>query len=97
MSFATLFPLGVLQLYQSVKAGYVEARSLEFLTTGMTVWIEWVRLPGDLLFIIGTIPIILMAWKAVRGRSRIPATEGETASLFVESTGRTAPAAGGAE
>ena len=30
MSFATLFPLGVLQLYHSVKAGYVEARSLEF-------------------------------------------------------------------
>jgi len=84
MSFATLFPLGVLQLYHSVKAGYVEARSLEFLTTGMNVWIEWVRLPGDLLFIAGTIPILFMAWRAVRGAARLPVTQGEAASLFME-------------
>jgi len=84
MSFATLFPLGVLQLYHSVKAGYVEARSLEFLTTGMNVWIEWVRLPGDLVFIAGTLPILYLAWNAVRGAKRVPATQGETVSLFQE-------------
>jgi nitric oxide reductase subunit B len=93
MSFATLFPLGVLQLYHSVKAGYVEARSLEFLTTGMNVWIEWVRLPGDLLFIAGTIPVILLAWRGVRGSSKVPATEGEAASLFIDVTSGTEPAA----
>ena len=32
MCFATLFPLGILQLYESVNVGYFEARSLEFLT-----------------------------------------------------------------
>jgi nitric oxide reductase subunit B len=84
MSFATLFPLGVLQLYHSVSAGYVEARSLEFLTTGMAVWIEWMRLPGDLVFIAGTFPLLWMAWSAIRYRSRIPRSEGESASLFVE-------------
>jgi nitric oxide reductase subunit B len=84
MSFATLFPLGVLQLYHSVSAGYVEARSLEFLTTGMAVWIEWMRLPGDVLFIGGTFPLIWMAWSAIRHRNRIPRSEGESAALFVD-------------
>ncbi len=32
MTFATLFPLGLIQLYESVDAGYYSARSLEFLT-----------------------------------------------------------------
>ena len=86
MSFATLLPLGVLQLYHSVQAGYVEARSLEFLSTGMANWIEWVRLPGDVLFIAGTVPILILAWNAIRGRSRVPRTEGEAAGLFVEAT-----------
>ena len=84
MSFATLFPLGVLQLYHSVRAGYVEARSLEFLTSGMAVWIEWMRLPGDLLFIAGTLPILWMVWQAIRNRKELPAAERETAPLFVE-------------
>ncbi|HTM00646.1 MAG TPA: nitric-oxide reductase large subunit, partial [Candidatus Omnitrophota bacterium] len=89
MSFATLFPLGVLQLYHSVKAGYVEARSLEFLTSGMNVWIEWVRLPGDLLFIAGTVPILWLAWNAVRGARRIPESIGEAAPLFMDAATRT--------
>jgi len=84
MSFATLFPLGVLQLYHSVQAGYVEARSLEFLTSGMAVWIEWIRLPGDVLFIAGTLPIVWIALQAVRRRREIRVLEGETAPLFVE-------------
>src|SRR5262245_32005728 len=47
MSFATLLPLGVLQLYHSVKTGYFEARSLEFLTSDLNALLEWMRLPGD--------------------------------------------------
>src|SRR6185503_14633063 len=53
MSFATLFPLEVLQLFHSVSAGYYEARSLKFITTGAAGLIEWMRLPGDVLFIAG--------------------------------------------
>ena len=33
MCFATLFPLGILQLYESVSHGYFEARSLQYLTS----------------------------------------------------------------
>ena len=97
MSFATLLPLGLLQLYHSVSAGYVEARSLEFLTTGMTVWIEWMRLPGDVLFIGGTLPLLWVGWRAIRYRSRIPRSEGESAALFVESESGGGPGRGPAE
>ena len=53
MCFATLLPLGFLQLYKSVSDGYFEARELEFLTNDTNTLIEWLRLPGDIVFIVG--------------------------------------------
>src|SRR4029077_775738 len=53
MCFATLLPLGLLQLYKSVDSGYFEARELEFLTNDTNALIEWLRFPGDVLFIVG--------------------------------------------
>jgi nitric oxide reductase subunit B len=50
MVFATLFPLGILQLYHSVSTGYFDARSLTFLTNQTNTFLEWMRLPGDALF-----------------------------------------------
>ena len=49
MVFATLFPLGILQLYHSVSVGYFDARSLEFLSNRTNALLEWLRLPGDTL------------------------------------------------
>ena len=46
MCFATLLPLGILQLYKSVDKGYFEARELKFLTNHTNALIEWLRLPG---------------------------------------------------
>src|SRR5215203_4970265 len=59
MKFATLFPLGLLQLYESVNTGYFEARSLQFLTGDTIALIEWLRLPGDIIFIAGGILTLL--------------------------------------
>lgn len=59
MAFATLFPLGILQLYESVNSGYFEARSLDYLSTNTNTVIEWLRLPGDLLFIGGGVMVVL--------------------------------------
>lgn len=84
MSIATLFPLGVAQLYQSVKVGYFDARSLKFLTTKTNILIEWARLPGDLLFIIGIFPIIYLAWIAVRYKTAHPTAPGQLPSLYTE-------------
>ena len=60
MAFATLFPLGILQLYESVDRGYLEARSLQWLTHHTNSLIEWLRLPGDVVFIlVGVLPAAL--------------------------------------
>ncbi len=67
MVFVTLLPLGVLQLYHSVNDGYYEARSLGFITQPGNSLLEWLRLPGDLIFIIGgVLPFVWIAWLAVR-------------------------------
>lgn len=67
MVFATLFPLGVLQLYHSVSVGYFDARSLKFLSNQTNAMLEWLRLPGDALFILGgTLPLLYLCWLGVR-------------------------------
>ncbi len=59
MVFATLFPLGVIQLYHSVSSGYFDARTLQFITGGANPVLEWLRLPGDVIFIVGGVLPIL--------------------------------------
>jgi len=67
MCFATLFPLGILQLYQSVSVGYYEARALEFLTNETNALLEWIRLPGDVIFIVGgVLPLLYICYLGVR-------------------------------
>ena len=67
MVFATLLPLGILQLYHSVSTGYYDARTLQYLTAGLNPVLEWLRLPGDALFIVGgVLPIVYLCWLGVR-------------------------------
>ena len=93
MVFATLFPLGVLQLHQSVSQGYFEARELQFLTSDLARGIEWMRLPGDALFILGgVVPLVWICWNGVR--HRVPHVAGALdAGLFTETAPRRAGAA----
>ncbi|HEU4360070.1 MAG TPA: cbb3-type cytochrome c oxidase subunit I [Mycobacterium sp.] len=67
MVFVTLLPLGVLQLFQSVNAGYFEARSLGYITKPGNAVLEWLRLPGDAILIVGgVVPFVWIAWTALR-------------------------------
>jgi len=67
MMFATLLPLGVVQLYQSVSEGYYEARTLAYVTQPGNAVLEWLRMPGDLVFIIGgVLPFLWITWLGVR-------------------------------
>ena len=67
MCFATLLPLGILQLYKSVNEGYFEARELKFLTNDTNALLEWLRLPGDIVFIVGgAIPALYIAYLGIR-------------------------------
>jgi nitric oxide reductase subunit B len=67
MCFATLLPLGLLQLYQSANKGYFEARELKFLTNHTNAIIESLCFPGDVLFIAGgAIPALYIAYLGIR-------------------------------
>jgi nitric oxide reductase subunit B len=67
MCFATLFPLGILQLYESVNTAYFEARSLEYITNDTNALLEWMRLPGDVVFIVGgVLPLLYLCYLGVR-------------------------------
>jgi nitric oxide reductase subunit B len=60
MVLTNLFPGGVLQLMDVLNHGYWHARSREFLDQPLVRTLEWLRLPGDAIFIaLGVIPIVL--------------------------------------
>ncbi len=69
MIFANLIPLGAVQLFDSYQKGYWHARRPEFFASGAVRLIEWLRLPGDALFIVGGIlPIVYLAVRVFRER-----------------------------
>jgi nitric oxide reductase subunit B len=62
MVLCSLFPGGVLQLSDVLKNGYWHARGPEFLNQGTVRLIEWLRMPGDLIFIgLGVLPAVAAA------------------------------------
>ena len=63
MVFANLFPIGILQLADVVTNGYWHARSLEFFE--QHAYLEWLRLPGDVAVIVGTLPLVYLTAKSV--------------------------------
>jgi len=83
MVFATLFPLGVLQLYHSVSVGYFDARSLGYLTSHRNALLEWMRLPGDVVFIVGgALPVFYLAALGVlRSKPRPTAEQAQSVAL----------------
>jgi nitric oxide reductase subunit B len=87
MCFADLFPLGLIQLYKSVGSGYFQARTLSFLGNSTNTLIEWIRFPGDLLFIVGgVLPLLYICWIGVRHRVAKVTEEEPEEILFTEIT-----------
>jgi nitric oxide reductase subunit B len=104
MVFVTLLPLGVIQLWHSVNDGYYEARTLGYLTEPGNTVLEWMRMPGDIVFIVGgVLPFVWITWLGVRYGIKATATELTPETLFVEEhsdaeedrTGRPVGARGG--
>jgi nitric oxide reductase subunit B len=88
MCFATLLPLGILQLYKSVDSGYFEARELKFLTNDTNTLIEWLRLPGDVIFIAGgAVPALYIAYLGIRHTVKRVTLDEPEDILFTEVTG----------
>jgi len=69
----SLFPGGALQVWDVLEHGYWHARSLEYIGSERSHFIEWLRLPGDLVFIFcGAVPLVVAAVKGylgIRGRT----------------------------
>jgi nitric oxide reductase subunit B len=89
MCFATMLPLGVLQLYHSVNTGYFDARQLKFIANPTNSLLEWLRLPGDVIFIVGgALPFLYIAWLGARYTVQKLTREEPEHPLFTELTER---------
>lgn len=85
MVFATLFPLGLLQLYHSISVSYYDARTLNYIGSRANSVLEWMRMPGDIVFILGgTLPILYLSFLGVRHMRRNSTSEDAKEVLFAE-------------
>jgi len=70
MIVMSLFPSGLMQVWDVMEHGYWHARGFEYLSSPRSRMIEWMRLPGDLTMIIfGAIPLAIASikgWLAAR-------------------------------
>jgi nitric oxide reductase subunit B len=57
----SLLPVGLMQTYQSVSAGYWSARSSEFMQTDLMQTLRWMRMIGDSVFALGAISFVYFA------------------------------------
>lgn len=85
MVFATLFPLGILQLYHSISVSYYDARTLNYIGSRANSVLEWMRMPGDVVFILGgTLPILYLAFQGIRHMRRGTVTAEPVEILFTD-------------
>jgi len=64
----SLFPSGVLQVWDVLQNGYWHARSLDYIGSERSHLLEWLRMPGDLVFIVfGALPLVIASLLAYRG------------------------------
>jgi len=60
MVVLSLFPSGIAQVSDVLHNGYWHARSLAYTAGALPRFLEWMRLPGDLVFILfGAVPIVI--------------------------------------
>jgi nitric oxide reductase subunit B len=71
MACVNLFPIGALQFHDALVNGYWHARSAEFFARSDVRVLEWLRMPGDAVFIVGGIaPLVYLGVRMVLNRSR---------------------------
>ena len=59
MCVLSLLPVGLMQTWASVEHGYWYARSGEFLHTPLMQNLRWMRVPGDTLFALGAVALVI--------------------------------------
>ncbi len=59
MCVLSLLPVGLLQTKASVETGYWYARSSEFMQTDLMQTLRWMRVPGDTIFFLGAVALVV--------------------------------------
>lgn len=68
MLVMSLFPSGILQVWDVLQHGYWHARSLDYIGSERSRLLEWLRLPGDMVFIVfGAVPLVIATIKGYLG------------------------------
>jgi len=70
MCLGSLLPVGLLQTWASVENGYWFARSTEFLGTPLMQTLRWLRVPGDTIFALGELILVLFIFTVIPLKSR---------------------------
>jgi len=69
MVLLSLLPIGFMQTWASVRHGYWFARSAEFLYSPAITVFKWLRAPGDTIFAIGILVLVLFIFGLATGHS----------------------------
>lgn len=69
MCCLSLLPVGLLQTKASVEHGYWYARSSEFMQTDLLQTLRWLRVPGDTVFFLGAVALVLFVAGLKTGHS----------------------------
>lgn len=92
MALLTLLPLGTMQLLAAIDNGYAYARSAEFMQQPVVDLLVWMRVPGDVIFSIGAIALVIFViglWVSPRREGeRRESEEREPAATRGESAAR---------
>jgi nitric oxide reductase subunit B len=64
MVVMSLLPGGLLQVWDVLQNGYWHARNLDYIASERSHLIEWLRMPGDVVFIVfGAVPLVIATIK----------------------------------
>lgn len=69
MCVLSLLPVGLMQTWASVDHGYWYARSSEFMQTPIMQILRWMRVPGDTIFFLGAVALVLFVVGLKTGHS----------------------------
>ncbi|MCA8991907.1 MAG: nitric-oxide reductase large subunit [Planctomycetaceae bacterium] len=69
MCVLSLLPVGLLQTKASVEHSYWYARSSEFMQTDLMQTLRWLRVPGDTIFFVGAVALVIFVAGLKTGHS----------------------------
>ena len=90
MVVLSLFPGGIMQVHDVIQNGYWHARSLAYTATPLARTLEWLRMPGDLVFMFaGALPLAAaMSWGCLSPRKASYSSHGNASSDRLPVDGR---------